>query len=113
MRPLHLFGIAAVAAFATIVSPARADDNFDVAVSKGQVVVHAHSGWHINTDYSWALHADNNGKKGDKETNAKVTLDKANGTATITQVTPGKHWVRGAVCSESNCAPFVKDVVVP
>jgi hypothetical protein len=112
MRPLHMFGIAAVAAFATLVSPAFADDNFDLTVSKGQVVVKPHAGWHINLEYGWAVHAPNEkGEKGPKEPNAKVALDKT--VATITQVTPGKHFIRGAVCSESNCAPFVKDVMVP
>jgi hypothetical protein len=113
MRPLHMFALAAVAAFATLASPARADDNFDLTVSKGQVVVKAKAGWHINTEYSWGVNADKDGKKGDKEPGAKVALDKEHGIATITQISSGKHWIRGAVCSDSNCAPFSKDVTVP
>jgi hypothetical protein len=108
MRPIRFLAFSAVVAMATLVSPARADDNFDMTVTKGQITVTAKAGWHINQDYSWAVKvgADKVKKKED------FKLDK--GTATVTGVPSGTVTVKGAVCSESACAPFTKEnVTVP
>ena len=108
MRPIRFLGLFAVLAIATLASPAMADDNFDVQTSKGEIKIVPHAGWHINTDYSWAV------KKGDDKVKTKddFKLDKA--TAVVTGVPSGTFTLRGAVCSESACAPFKKDnVTVP
>ena len=109
MRPIQTLGLSAVLAIATLVSPARAEEeHFDLAVTKGEIKVTAKPGWHIILDYSWAVN-----KGSDKvKTKDDFKLEKA--TATVTGVPAGTVTVRGAVCSESACAPFTKDnVTVP
>jgi hypothetical protein len=106
MRPISILGFSAVLAIATLVSPARAEEeHFDLAVSTGQIKVTPKAGWHINLDYSWAI------KKGSDKVKTKddFKLDKA--SATVTGVPAGTVTVRGAVCSENACAPFTKDNV--
>ena len=109
IRFLGMTAISGIVAIATLVSTARAEDeHFDVATSKGQITVTPKTGWHINLDYSWAV------KKGSDKVKTKddFKLDKA--SATVTGVPAGVVTVRGAVCSESACAPFTKDnVTVP
>jgi hypothetical protein len=106
MRPIKTFGLSALLALATIAIPALADDNFDLAAGKGQVTVTPKSGWHINQDYSWSI------KKGGDKVKSKedFKLDKA--SATVTGIPAGTYTLKGAVCSENNCAPFAKDITV-
>lgn len=105
MRPIRFLGFSAALAIATLVSPARADDNFDMTVSKGQITITAKPGWHINQDYSWAV------KKGDDKVKSKADFKLDKGTATVGGIPSGTFTVRGAVCSESACAPFKKENV--
>jgi hypothetical protein len=106
MRPMSFLGICAIAALVTFGSTARADDNYDVNVASGQVTVTAHSGWHINKDYSWAV------KKGTDKVKSKADFNLAQTTATVSGVAKGTYTLKGAVCSESNCAPFTKEITV-
>jgi hypothetical protein len=106
MRPMSFLGISAILAFVTLGSPARADDNYDVNVAKGAVTVTAHSGWHINKDYSWAV------KKGSDKVKSKEDFNLAQSTATVSGVPKGTYTLKGAVCSESNCAPFTKEITI-
>ncbi len=105
MRPTLFLGISAILSFATLSSPALAED-FDLQVGKGQVTVTAHSGWHINQDYSWSL------KKGGDKVKSKDDFKLDTGKATLSGVPAGQYTLKGAVCSESNCAPFSKDITV-
>lgn len=106
MRPSLILGISALLAMVSLGTPARADGNYDVAASKGQVTVTPHSGWHINLDYSWAL------KKGNDKVKAKGDFNLSKTAASVSGVAPGSYTLRGAVCSDSNCAPFTTEVTV-
>ena len=107
MRPSLILGISALLAMCALGSPASADgNNFDVAAAKGQVTVTPHSGWHINLDYSWAL------KKGDDKVKAKGDFKLAKDSASVSGVAAGSYTLKGAVCSENNCAPFTTQVTV-
>ena len=107
MRPSLILGISALLAMVSLGTPVKADgNNFDVAASKGQVTVTPHSGWHINLDYSWAL------KKGDDKVKAKADFKLSKDAASVTGVAAGSYTLKGAVCSDSNCAPFTTQVTV-
>jgi hypothetical protein len=88
-------------------STARAEQEFDLSIANGQVVVTAKSGWHINQDFPWKLTA------GDQK------LDKSKFALTASQATiaapRGKAHLKGAVCSagtEGKCLKFEKDIEV-
>lgn len=106
-HPLRFFGISAVLALATLALPATAEDsNFDLTQAKGEIKVIPHAGWHINLDYSWSVK-----KGGDKiKTKGDFKLDKS--AAVVSGVPAGSYTLKGAVCSESNCAPFAKEITV-
>lgn len=106
MSPVRMFGISAIVALATVAFPALADDNFDLAQGKGEVTVTAKSGWHINPDYSWSV------KRGTDKIKSKEDFKLEKGKATVTGLTAGTYTLKGAVCSESNCAPFTKEIKV-
>ena len=107
MRPSLILGITALLAAVSFGTPANADgNNFDVAASKGAVTVTPHAGWHINLDYSWAL------KKGDDKVKAKGDFKLAKEAASVSGVAAGSYTLKGAVCSDSNCAPFTTQVTV-
>jgi hypothetical protein len=84
--------------------PAAADDEFDVSVQGGKVVVVAKSGWHINTKYPWKL------VMGDKKlTKSEFTLTDTKATVAAPK---GSGKLRGGVCSGAQCKMFSKDVSV-
>lgn len=106
MRPIWTLGFSALFALAALSSTARADDpNYAVAAGKGSVTVTPAKGWHINKDYSWAI------KQGDSKVKAKDDF-KLGDTATVSGVPAGSYTLKGAVCSENNCAPFTTTVTV-
>jgi len=105
VRTLGLATVVALA-LATVTSPALADDNFDLTQSKGQVTVTPKAGWHINLDYSWSV------KKGADKIKSKEHFKLDKGSATVTDIPAGSYTLKGAVCSENNCAPFAKDIKV-
>jgi hypothetical protein len=106
MRATLMFAVSAIVAVATMIdSPARADNEFAVSVSNGQVTVTAKSGWHINKEYPWKLVV------GDKKlTKEKFTL--AETTATVSDAPAGSGKLKGAVCSADQCHSFEADVTV-
>lgn len=106
MRPMSFLGISAIAALITIGSPARADGNFDLSIGNGQITVTAHSGWHVNQEYGWAV------KKGTDKIKTKADFNFTKTTATVSGVPKGTYTLKGAVCSDSNCAPFAKEITI-
>jgi hypothetical protein len=106
MRSKKAIAISVLAAsMATIGSSALADDEFDVNVSKGEVTVTAHSGWHINKEYPWKLVVGDT--KLDK---TKFTL--AETKATVAGAPHGSGTLKGAVCSADQCHTFQKEVAI-
>lgn len=84
---------------------AYADDEFDVSVSTGQVMVTAKSGWHINKDYSWKILS---GSTKIDKSHFKLT----EGLATASDLPKGAAKLKGAVCSGDKCKTFEKDIVI-
>jgi len=85
---------------------AQADNEFDVSVSSGKVVVTAKGQWHINKDYPWKL------------VSGDTKIDKSKFAMTDTQATlngapKGAAHLKGAVCSGDQCKPFDKEIAVP
>jgi hypothetical protein len=109
MRSIRLVGLSAILALATatsFASPARADeDHFDLSVANHEIKVTAKAGWHINADYSWAV------KNGGDKIKVKEDFKLEKGIAVVSGVPAGTYTLKGAVCSESACAPFVKENV--
>jgi hypothetical protein len=106
MGPTRIFGISAVLALgASFGSPALADNEFDVSVSKSKVTVTAHTGWHINKDYPWKLVV------GDTKLD-KTKFSLAETTAVVTDAPKGSGTLKGAVCSADQCHTFQKDVTI-
>ena len=85
-------------------TPAQADNEFDVNVVKGSIVVTAHAGWHINKEFPWKLTIGDTkidkSKFSLEETTAKVDAPKGSGK------------LKGAVCSKDQCHTFEKDVSI-
>jgi len=106
---LSLWTGAALAAFAvttTWTSSARADDEVDVSVVKGQVTVMAKGDWHINPDYPWKLVV------GDAKLD-KSKFNLSEKVAVVRGAPTGTGTIRGAVCTAGTCRSLVKEVVIP
>jgi hypothetical protein len=100
--------LAATAVFMLVTgfgSSARAENEFDLKISKDQITVTAHSGWHINKEYPWKLVVGET--KLDK---AKFNL--AETTATLSGAPKGSGKLKGAVCSADQCHTFEKEVTI-
>ena len=106
MRAHLLFALPMLVAAATVGGPARADDEFDLTVTKGQVTVTAKGDWHINKDYPWKLVVGDT--KLDK---SKFTL--AEKTASVSNAPKGTGKLKGAVCSKDQCHTLEKEVTIP
>ena len=107
LRVRPVFAALVLLAGATATSaPAQAEDEFDVTVSKGQVVVVAKGDWHINQEFPWKVVVGDT--KLDK---TKFTLTEKN--ATVANVPSGEGKVKGAVCSHDSCHTLEKSIVVP
>ena len=101
------FGLcAAIVAAASLGVSARADDDIDVSVSKGQVTLTVKGDWHVNPEYPWNLVV-----LGTKLDKSKFTLSEK--TATVTGAPQGAGTLRGGICASGKCRSFSKDVVVP
>jgi hypothetical protein len=85
---------------------ARADDEFELHVSKGKVVVEAKGEWHINLEFPWKLVIGDT--KLDK---TKFTLTER--SATVGDAPAGTGKLRGAVCSHDSCHTVERDVSIP
>jgi len=106
MRPIRIAAIAVIVALgASLGRTARADDEFDVSVANGQVMVTAHAGWHINKEYPWKLTVGET-----KLEKAKFTL--AETTASVSGAPKGSATLKGAVCSADQCRLFKKDLTI-
>jgi hypothetical protein len=103
---LAVLSFLAVGSSISMSTPAQAEDEFDVTVSKGQVVVVAKGDWHINQEFPWKVVVGDT--KLDK---TKFTLTEKN--ATVTNVPSGQGKVKGAVCSHDSCHTLEKNIVVP
>jgi hypothetical protein len=102
---LATLGACAVLCTAIFGSSAYADDEFDVKVSGGQIVVMSKGGWHINKNYPWKLTA------------GETKLDKSKFSFTETSATlagapKGSAKLKGGVCSGDKCKNFEADVNV-
>jgi hypothetical protein len=84
---------------------ARADDDFDVKVTPGHVMVTTKGKWHINKDYPWALAV---GKE--KVKDVKFALDEK--TAKV-EAPKGAFNVKGGICNGDQCRMFNVPVDVP
>jgi hypothetical protein len=96
---------ALVALSSALGAPAFADDEFDVSVSKGEVTVTAHSGWHINKEYPWKLVV------GDTKLD-KAKFSFAETKATVVGAPHGSGTLKGAVCSADQCHTFQKEITI-
>jgi hypothetical protein len=83
---------------------AHAEEEFDVAVADGKVVVKTHGKWHINKEYPWKLTID--GKKLDKS-HFELTEHEATIAAP-----KGEGKLKGGVCNGDQCQMFEKAVVI-
>jgi hypothetical protein len=101
-------GFAALAVLAAAVSTraARADDEFDLTVSKGQVVVTAKGDWHINREFPWKLTV------GDTKLD-KTKFSLTEKDATVTGAPSGVGKLKGAVCSHDSCHTLEREITVP
>ncbi len=105
-----LLATAFVSTSATYATDARADGEFDIAVSGNTVTVTAHSPWHINQEFEWKV------KHGhDRIQAAHFTLSES--TATVSGLPSGTHKLHGAVCNTSGdhqaCLPIAQEVTIP
>lgn len=104
LRPL--VGLSATLALSFLAPMAHADNEFEVSVSKGQVVVTAKGEWHINQEFPWKLVV------GDTKLD-KTKFSLTEKAATVTNAPPGAGKVKGAVCSHDACHTLERDVTIP
>jgi hypothetical protein len=88
-----------------LASQARAEDEFDVKVSKGSIEVVSKGAWHINKEAPWKVKA--NGATLDK---SKFTLSET--SAKVSGVPAGEATVSIYVCSGPSCKNATKTVTV-
>jgi len=91
---------------ALLASTSRAEDEFDVTVTKGHVTVKAKGKWHINKDYPWRFEITKE-KKLDK---SAFTISEESASV---DAPAGEGKVRGGVCNGDQCMRIEKTVVVP
>jgi hypothetical protein len=110
MRVPSFLAASALVAASLVGAPARADNNFDVAIAHGQITVTAHTGWHVNKDFPWTVKK----KDGDKLVTVKDKADftLAETTASVAGVPKGPFTLKGAVCKDGACQPFAKEISV-
>jgi hypothetical protein len=84
---------------------AVADEEFDVAANRGEIVVLTKGHWHVNKDYPW------------KAVAGDATFDKSKFSFTETSaklsgLPHGSVKLKGAVCDGPQCMPFTKELSV-
>jgi hypothetical protein len=99
---LLLVGLLASAALVTA-GRAQADEEFDVSVKPGRVVVTAKGKWHINKEYPWKL------TMGETKI-AKFELSEHSATV---EAPKGAGKLKGGVCNGDQCRMFQVSVDVP
>jgi hypothetical protein len=85
---------------------AHAEEEFDVAVEKGHVVVHAKGSWHINKEYPWRLVV------GEKKI-GKERFEFSEKSASIEAPKGEQVIVRGGVCNGDQCMRLEKSIKIP
>jgi hypothetical protein len=98
-------GLVVAAAAVFTARDARAEEEFDVNVAGGKVVVTAKGAWHINKEYPWKLTI------GDKKL-AKDQFKLDEHTATLAGAPHGSATLKGAVCSGDKCKTFEKTLTL-
>jgi hypothetical protein len=104
LRPI--LGLSAALVVAIHAPTARADNEFEVNVSKGQVVVMAKGDWHINQEFPWRLVV------GDTKLD-KTKFSLTEKAATVANAPAGVGKVKGAVCSKDSCHTIEREVTIP
>jgi hypothetical protein len=84
--------------------PAGAEEEFNVAVSGGRVVVTTKGKWHINKDYPWRLTI--GGSKIEKD---KFALSDASASV---EAPKGEGKLKGGVCNGDQCLRLEKTVTI-
>jgi hypothetical protein len=84
---------------------AVADEEFDVTLNKGEIVIVTKGHWHVNKDYPW------------KATAGDATFDKSKFSFTETSaklsgLPHGSVKLKGAVCDGPQCMPFTKELSI-
>jgi hypothetical protein len=102
---LATLGACAVLCTAIFGQSAMADDEFDVNVNGGQIVVVSKGGWHINKNYPWKLTV------GDTKVD-KSKFSFTETSATLAGAPKGQAHLKGGVCSGDKCKNFEKVVSV-
>jgi hypothetical protein len=109
MRPNWIRRLAVLSTLAAIVAVApgaRAEEEFELRVSQGKVMVEAKGDWHINLEFPWKLVIGDT--KLDK---SKFTLTEK--SAVVGDVPAGVGKLRGAVCSHDSCHTLEREVRIP
>jgi hypothetical protein len=101
-----LMGLSATLVLAFAAPIAHAENEFEVSVSKGQVVVTAKGEWHINQEFPWKLVV------GDAKLD-KTKFSLTEKAATVANAPAGVGKVKGAVCSHDACHTLEKEVTIP
>jgi hypothetical protein len=109
MRPNWIRRLAVLSTLAALVAVApgaRAEEEFELRVSQGKVMVEAKGDWHINLEFPWKLVIGDT--KLDK---SKFTLTEK--SAVVGDVPAGVGKLRGAVCSHDSCHTLEREVRIP
>ena len=96
-------GLSTLVALLTCAPGARAEEEFELKVSHGRVVVEAKGEWHINLEFPWKLVIGDT--KLDK---SKFALTEK--TAVVSDVPAGVGRLRGAVCSHDSCHTLEREI---
>ncbi len=104
-RSRLLLSLGSLAFGLLIAGRAPAEDEFDLSVAPGKVVVSTRGKWHINKEYPWRLVSD--AGKVEKE---KFELSEKSASVSAPK---GHAKLRGGVCNGDQCRMFEKDVSVP
>ncbi len=99
-------GLSALLVVVAFSPTARAEEEFDVHVSQGQLSLSTKGEWHINKEFPWKLTIGD--QKLDK---TKFTLTEKD--ATVSHAPSGTGRLRGAVCSHDACHTLEKEVTIP
>jgi hypothetical protein len=107
LSPLASFITACAVCASTLfaVGTARADEDFDVAITPGKVTVTAKGSWHINKAYPWKLTI------GDKKiTQGEFVLSEK---SAVVSAPKGEGKLKGGVCNGDQCRMIQVEVKVP
>ncbi len=85
---------------------ALAEEEFDLKIAKGEVLVVTKGHWHVNKDYPWKVIVEG-GQAFDK---SHFILTET--SAQITGVPHGSARLKGAVCNGPQCMPFTKEITI-